>query len=237
MSTARLLLLLVGLVVMPAVAGADTIVADNLIYSPFQYSHYRTDIGYEDMDRGFANTGTAQPFVSQASGPLKSIASLISVRNGGEPLQVAIHEKTTSGVGAKLGTVDFPQSLFPSDYMKYPPTVLDMTGSGVTLVAGESYFIVLTTRTSVHDSRRYSVHIMPPTPKSLGTTYWHTRNGVTFYASSLGKGYELPITVTVVPEPATPLLLIVAGTLVGSRFLTARGRRRVCSPISASPQG
>ena len=227
MSATRLLCLAVGFFMMPAIAAADMIAADNLIYEPFQYSNFRQDVGYENtVNGGFQNTAVAQPFVSLASGPLKSISSLICYEVGGDPLQVSIYEQTGLGLGTKLGMVEFPQATFPSNYFTNPPTVLDMEGSGVQLVTGESYFVVFTTQTPVHATERYSMHVMPPTAKSFGMEYWFSRDSVSYSPLDTGD-YELPILVTVAPEPSALLLLAIGGaTFVGGFLIARRSRGR-----------
>jgi hypothetical protein len=215
--------LFLGFFAIPMVAEADTVAADNLIYSPFQYSGYGEDIGYEHtVNGGFANTAAAQPFVSLTSGPLKSITSLIRVGAGGDPLRVSICQKTSSGIGALLGRVEFPATLFPPDYLTYPPTELDMQSSGIELVAGQSYFVVFTTETPVHAMGRYGMHVMPPTAKSFGMKYWFSRDSVTYAPTNVGGDYELPIRVTVVPEPSMLILLVISGAMIGGRLLIAR---------------
>jgi hypothetical protein len=215
--------LFLGLIALPLVAKADTVAADNLIYDPFQFSGFREDIGYEHtVNGGFPNTAAAQPFVSLASGPLKSIASLIAVDAGGEPLQVSIRQKTPSGMGALLGMAEFPATLFPSSYATNPPTELNMESSGVELVAGQSYFVVFTTETPVHASARYNMHVMPPTAKSFGMEHWFSRDSVTYSPVNIGGDYELPILVNVVPEPSVLMLLLIGGAVVGGRLLIAR---------------
>jgi hypothetical protein len=214
--------LFLGLVALPMVAKADTVAADNLIYSPFQISEYWEVIGYEHtVNGGFPNTAAAQPFVSLASGPLNSITSLIAIGAGGDPLQVSICRKTSSGIGELLGRVEFPATLFPPDYVTYPPTELDMQSSGVELVAGQSYFVVFSTDTPVHATPRYGMHVMPPTAKSFGMKYWFSRDSVTYAPTNVGGDYELPIRVTVVPEPSMLILLVVGGAMIAGRFLIA----------------
>jgi hypothetical protein len=215
--------LFLGFIAIPMVAKADTVAADNLIYSPFQISGYREDIGYEHtVNGGFANTAAAQPFVSLASGPLKSIASLIAVGAGGEPLQVSICQKSPSGMGASLGMAEFPATLFPTDYVTHPPIELNMESSGIELVAGQSYFAVFTTETPVHAMGRYSMHVMPPTAKSFGMDYWFSRDSVTYSTVNIGGDHELPILVKVVPEPSMLMLLVIGGATIGVRLLIAR---------------
>jgi hypothetical protein len=226
MPTVKLISSLLSLMVMPVVASAEIIAADNLIYEPFPYSNYRTDIGYEHtVNGGFPNTAAAQPFVALASGRLTSIATLIRVWAGGEPLRVAVHDKAALGVGPMLGRVEFSPTLFPTSYYTSPPTVLDMEAAGIELAAGRSYCVVFSTATPVHATPRYSLHIMPPTEKSFGLGYWYSRNGVTFTATSLA-GHEIAILAEVVPEPPAAWLLTIGGAVAAGQLRIARRFRK-----------
>lgn len=229
MTGTRVVALLAIYVALTNSTHAAVVAADNLIFDPFQFSGFRDDIGFEQtVNGGFANTASAQSFVAQASGRLESIASLIRVWGGGDPLNVAIHEKTVSGPGANLGSVEFVESTFPTDYFNNPPTILDMSASAVSLVAGHEYFVVLSTATPIFGTPRYSVHVMPPTSKSFGMPYWDSRDGIAFSETSISRirpgSYELPMLVKVVPEPTTGVLAMFG--LVGAVYGAHRSRGR-----------
>jgi len=208
------------------VAAADVIVASNFPRS-FQYSGFRTDIGYwSNINNRPSNTAAAQPFVPAQSGTLSTLTVFARRSVGGAPLRVSIHQDQSGQPGSKLGELSFLQSAFPTDYFPpNPPTSLDLSALGILLEAGTRYHVAFRTDTAVYHDFRYALHTLNPHPASFDLTYLYSPDGTATWQTG-SFSLEVALQVAIIPEPAG-LLALGPGLVIWMTFgRVPRGTRR-----------
>ena len=119
---------------------------------------------------------------------------------------VSIRADDAGRPGAILGEQSFASSLFPSTYED--PLTLDLSPLALDLEAGRPYHLVFRTETTHPTFAFYSLHVMRPHADSFGVPYRDSLDGGaswTFPPAPLGL--EIPIRVSVVPEPGAALVI------------------------------
>jgi hypothetical protein len=217
-----LILLLVGAAGSCPAASQAAVVAASNFQSGFVASGIRTDVGYRRDE--FLNTAHSQRFVAELGGRLLSLTAMINRNSATTPLVVSIYaDNGSQKPGALLGRREFGGNVFPTSY--FPPsgpTVLDMSTLAIQLAAGVQYHAVFTTATAIPGGIQYSAHLMYPHAGSFGLPYLHSRDGGATWNNGSGSGAEAPLTVTVVPEPASYSVLIATLLLMQRRRGLAR---------------
>lgn len=191
---------------------ADTIAADNL-GGRVVSSGYFIGVGY--TAEGWANEAAAQEFVAGVSGRVSTLLATVDRWQAGDvPLKIAIHGKAAGTVGARLGQVAIPSSAVPQGLAAHS---FDLSSAAIDLTAGHSYYAVFTADTPVYQSLRYRAlrAANPSMLFGLPPMYSTDMGGSWNYSPSSA---EIGLTVNVVPEPGTLLLVLgVWGTLTRRR--------------------
>jgi hypothetical protein len=209
-------------------AEAGTVLANN-VPAGFQFTSFRGDVGYEFGQ--FANTADGQLFVAQASGTVESITSYINNQVPGQavPLDVGIYAANGTLPGSLIGNlVPIAASAIPT--APFTQVTLDMSSSGVILVAGQSYFVLLTVTTPNPGFPRYSEYWIdtgtigfPEQPVFSGD------GGSTWQVTGVPLADQIPLTISgqaLIPEPSSAILLASAIGVLIFRLRTRRGANR-----------
>jgi hypothetical protein len=174
-------LLILHLLPVGRLARADTLVADN--FTPaFQFSGYRTDVGYRSpagTSDNFLNMAPAQRFVPSQGGPLSTITSFMLHWPGTAPdIHVSIRADNVGRPGAILGERSFTAAQFPDSYFPpNSPVSLDLSSLNITLSPAVPYHVVFRTDTAVVSWAYYSLHMMHPHAGSFGFPAYESRDG------------------------------------------------------------
>jgi hypothetical protein len=196
-------------------ANAALVVASNFP-SEFEYSGYRTDIGY--VATGFTNTRVSQRFTPTAGGTLISLEVFMRQHAVQQSLIVEVRRDNSGAPGSLLGSLSFDPSLFPTSY--FPPnesTFLNFgNDSNIELFASETYHVVFQVANPGHS---YSSHLITPHTNSFGLPFLHNRGGLgdAWTMSSLNNEIPLTVRVTSVPEPTSLAVLGLVTAGVGIR--------------------
>jgi hypothetical protein len=191
---------------------AGVVLANN-IPTGFQFTSFRGDVGFNDPPQ-FPNTADGQLFLAQASGKVESITSVIQDVQPGQsvPLDVGIYAANGTLPGSLLGNlVSIAPSALPS--APFTQVTLDMSSSGVNLVAGQSYFVLLTVTTpSTTSFQRYSEYwIDTGTIGFPEQPVFSPDGGTTWRLTGVPVADQIPLTISgeaaAVPEPASAVLL------------------------------
>jgi hypothetical protein len=190
---------------------AGDVLANN-IPTNFQFTTFRGDVGFNDPPQ-FPNTADGQLFVAQASGKVESITSVIQDLQPGQsvPLQVGIYAANGTLPGALIGNlVSIPASALPT--AQFTEVTLDMSSSNVNLVAGQSYFVLLTVTTpSTTSVQRYSEYwIDTGTIGFPEQPVFSPNGGTNWQLTGVPTADQIPLTIigeAAVPEPASAILL------------------------------
>jgi hypothetical protein len=212
-----------------AAARADVIVADN--FTPaYESSGFRTDVGYASptgQTPVFTNKAPSQPFIPSAGGTLSSLSAFIQRWDPAAstpPLKVSVRTDDAGRPGAILGEQSFASSLFTTSYAPpNGPITLDLSSLGVNLQAGTPYHLVFRTDTPNATFANYSLHVIRPHAGSFGLPYRDSLDaGASWTLPPSGLALEIPVRVSVVPEPAGAAVVLVTGAC----GILARRRRR-----------
>lgn len=210
-------LLLLAAAFVALVADAKRAIASIVSASNFPSSYvrsgFRTDVGYATPNGEFVNTTFSQPFVALVGGRLEAIESLIgvSLANSTQPLRVSIREDANGIPGIALGESLFPPNLFPArPFSDFNTTLMDMTALEIDLQAGRIYHAVFRTEAAMFYGSYYSAYEIEPHEESFNLPKLHNPGFGTHWRTTFSL--EVPLKVTVVPEPsACALVLVGAG--------------------------
>ncbi len=190
---------------------AGEVLANN-IPTGFQFTSFRGDVGFNDPPQ-FPNTADGQLFVAQTSGKVESITSVIQDLQPGQsvPLDVGIYAANGTLPGSLIGNlVSIAPSALPT--AAFTQVTLDMSSSDANVVAGQSYFVLLTVTTpSTTSLQRYSEYwINTGTIGFPEQPVFSPDGGTTWQLTGVPVADQIPLTIigeAAVPEPASAILL------------------------------
>ncbi len=207
-----------ALVLFTQPALADLVTADNIGGAP-QSSGFFIGIGFAGSS-GFTNEAAAQEFTALVDGTVTTLLATVDRWQADDvPLEVAIHAKSGGTVGALLGQVDFPSAEVPQGLGAHP---YDLSSAAIDLTAGESYFAVFTVDTPISGSTRYRALRAANPAMWFGIEPMFSRDGGGTWEQTQSDP-EIGLTVYVVPEPSTMLMVGACLVIVSGR----RCRRRL----------
>ena len=209
-------------------ADAGVVLANN-IPTNFQFTSFRGDVGFNDPPQ-FPNTADGQLFVAQTSGKVESIISVIENLQPGQsvPLDVGIYAANGTLPGSLIGNlVPIAPSALPT--AAFTQVTLDMSSSDANLVAGQSYFVLLTVTTpSTTSLQRYSEYwIDTGTIGFPEQPVFSPDGGTSWQLTGVPVADQIPLTIigeAAVPEPASAILLTLGVGVVVLHLGLRRGR-------------
>ena len=210
---------------------AGVVLANN-IPNNFQFTSFRGDVGFNDPP-SFPNTADGQLFVAQTSGKVESITSYITNIQPGQsvPLDVGIYAANGTLPGSLIGNlVSIAPSALPT--AQDTQVTLDMSSSGVNLVAGQRYFVLLTVTTpSTTSQQRYSEWWIDTGSSGFPEQPVFSPNGgVNWQLTGVPAADQIPLTISgeapAVPEPASAIMLTWGIGVVVLHLGVRRGARR-----------
>lgn len=188
------------------VALGDILAAANFD-EPVTYSQYFTGIGYANPPN-FTNEAAAQGFVAGVGGPLTTLsATVVRAQSGGVPLIISVHAAAGILPGALLGQLVVPETEVAGGGV----STFDLSSLGVDLVSGESYVITLRVDVPQQDHSRYAALRINDGHDFGIEPLYSPDGGVTWLDSTYA--YEIGLRVSVLPDPATAALMVVAALI------------------------
>jgi hypothetical protein len=209
-------LAVLGLTVVAAGAARGQVVIASNFASPPSYSSFDLGIGFAGSTSNgpFTNETPAQEFTAGVSAMVRTItASVGQFEPQGVPLKVTVTSAAGSIPGAALGSLTFATSQVSSNAFN-SPTTFDMSAAGISLTAGQHYFVEFSVATPINASIRYQALLLnSPNPIAFGFPAIDSPDGgSTWLASTIPNEIGLTVSgaVSAVPEPG-PLALACAG--------------------------
>jgi hypothetical protein len=214
-----------------AVPSGQFVSASNIAPGPLVFAPAEMEAGSAGAGAP-VNNASAQRFIAVTSGLLTFVEATVDRVSGGEPLKVAIRDGSGPVPGAILAEIIVPESSFGEPWpVGTGLQTFDFSGTGRSLVAGQSYFLTLSTDTALPPPDvRYRLFMQNP---SFGFPPHSSIDGGATWAevptNLPAHDYEVGLTVFVSGAPAVPTLP-GWGALVLALGLAAGGARALRFP-------